>query len=245
MLLINPYRFSAGSYNPASLFEGGTYKGGWIDGTDASLMRQNSDGSTAVTTGDPVGWIDNKAGNSGQYTQPTSGLRPTLVAAGASTVLRFASAGGQLLFGSGLNSWSDSMSAYTIVMALNENTDRWIMKTMVGNSKMSTYVAAGAEMAFTTQFGQEHKYATSGNTNEVWSFSGSGSNHYMRRNGTQVSFSSSLSIPTMSGDSWSIGDTVSNMTLDLCQLFYINRQLTGTNLSDLERDMGSRYGVSW
>lgn len=62
---------------PGELFVGGVL-GGWIDPYDLTTMRQNSDGTGAVTTsGDPVGWIQTKGSASPiTFIQPDTGKRP-------------------------------------------------------------------------------------------------------------------------------------------------------------------------
>ena len=48
----------------------------WLDASDASTLRQNSDGSVAATAnGDPVGYWGDKSGNNHHLTQATAGLR--------------------------------------------------------------------------------------------------------------------------------------------------------------------------
>jgi hypothetical protein len=48
----------------------------WLDASDASTLRQNSDGSVAATAhGDPVGYWGDKSGNNCQLIQATAGLR--------------------------------------------------------------------------------------------------------------------------------------------------------------------------
>jgi hypothetical protein len=76
-LLINPYRFATSSYTPASLFQNGTYKGYWVDASDLSTLKQNSNGTTDVASdNDPVGYVAEKSGAGGTLIQATSGQRP-------------------------------------------------------------------------------------------------------------------------------------------------------------------------
>jgi hypothetical protein len=63
-------------FDPADLFGVGD-KGCYYDITDVSTMRQNSDGTGSVGTGDPVGWLEDLSGNGNHATQSTSDSRPT------------------------------------------------------------------------------------------------------------------------------------------------------------------------
>ena len=51
-----------GGFNPLSLFAN-SEQGAWYDPSDLSTLFQNSDGTTAVAVGDPVGYIADKSGN--------------------------------------------------------------------------------------------------------------------------------------------------------------------------------------
>jgi hypothetical protein len=51
----------------------------WIDCSDISTLKQNSDGTTAVTTtGNPIGYIADKSGNNNHLIQPALSNRPAL-----------------------------------------------------------------------------------------------------------------------------------------------------------------------
>jgi hypothetical protein len=69
---------SGGSaFSPLSLYAGGVV-GAWYDPSDLSTMFQNSNGTTAVAVGDPVGYIADKSGNGKHATQATAAARPIL-----------------------------------------------------------------------------------------------------------------------------------------------------------------------
>jgi len=62
---------------PASLFVGGI-AGAWLDSFDRTTLSQDSAGATPVTaTGQPVGRISDKSGNSNHAIQATAAARPT------------------------------------------------------------------------------------------------------------------------------------------------------------------------
>lgn len=60
-------------FDPLSLFQSGTYKGFWLDASDLSTLKQDTGGTTAVTAdGDPVGYVANKVTTtSGVFTRRT------------------------------------------------------------------------------------------------------------------------------------------------------------------------------
>ena len=67
-----------GAWSPSALFVDGTTKGAWYDPSDLSTMFQNSNGTTAVAVGDPVGYIADKSGNGFHAIQATAASRPVL-----------------------------------------------------------------------------------------------------------------------------------------------------------------------
>jgi len=62
-------------FSPAELFAS-SEEGAFFDFSDASTLRQNSDGTGAVTLGDPVGYAEDQSGNGNHATQPTATARP-------------------------------------------------------------------------------------------------------------------------------------------------------------------------
>lgn len=72
-----PTMHGGAAFSPKSLFANGE-EGAWYDPSDLSSMFQNSDGTTAVAVGDPVGYIADKSGNGNHAIQATSTKRPTL-----------------------------------------------------------------------------------------------------------------------------------------------------------------------
>jgi hypothetical protein len=85
MLAITQFSgFGLGEWTPARL-----RPALWIDGFDASTLRQEITGASATTpcvVGDPVGTVRNKGTLGGWFVAPNTGSRPTLEAGGA---LRF------------------------------------------------------------------------------------------------------------------------------------------------------------
>lgn len=75
-------------FDPATLFAA-SQKGVWYDPSDLSTLFQNSNGTTAVAVGDPVGYIADKSGNGRHAIQATAGNRPTLQSSGGLFWLQF------------------------------------------------------------------------------------------------------------------------------------------------------------
>lgn len=73
-------------WTPASLFAKYGALGGYWDATDLSTLRQNSDGTGAVTTaGDPVGYVADLSGNGWHQIQATASARPAIAIDGNGT----------------------------------------------------------------------------------------------------------------------------------------------------------------
>lgn len=83
-------RRGGASFNPVSLFAA-SEKGIIFDPSDISSLKQNSNGTGAVSSAaDPVGYIADKSPNGFNGTQATSGQRPTYEIVSGKPVLRFA-----------------------------------------------------------------------------------------------------------------------------------------------------------
>ena len=73
-VLLNSFRFG---FNPSSWFAS-SETGLWVASSLNSSLKQNSDGTTAVTTtSDPVGYWADQSGNGNHLIQATAGSRPT------------------------------------------------------------------------------------------------------------------------------------------------------------------------
>jgi len=109
-----------GGFNPLSLFAN-SEQGAWYDPSDLSTLFQNSDGTTAVAVGDPVGYIADKSGNGSHAIQATSAKRPTLRESGGLYYLEFDGAQG-LRTASNIDfTGTDTMSAFLGVKKNNDN----------------------------------------------------------------------------------------------------------------------------
>lgn len=108
-----------GGFNPLSLFASGE-QGAWYDPSDLTTLFQNSDGTTAVAVGDPVGYIADKSGNAKHAIQATSAKRPTLRESGGLYYLEFS--GAQGLTTSSIDfTGTDTMSSFLGVTKDNDN----------------------------------------------------------------------------------------------------------------------------
>lgn len=86
--LLNPGMRSLDS-QVGALFSAGE-QGAWYDPSDLASLKQNSNGTTAVAVGDPVGFVADKSGRGNNATQATSTKRPILrQAAGGYYYLEF------------------------------------------------------------------------------------------------------------------------------------------------------------
>ena len=83
-----PTMHGGAAFSPASLFSSGE-EGAWYDPSDLSTLFQNSNGTTAVSVGDPVGYIADKSGNGNHAIQATPTKRPTLQQDGSLYYLDF------------------------------------------------------------------------------------------------------------------------------------------------------------
>lgn len=80
----------AGVFSPSDLFAGGEF-GAWYDPSDYSTMWQDTGGTTPITgAGQLVARIDDKSGNGINLTQSNSSLRPTTRTSGDLKYLEFA-----------------------------------------------------------------------------------------------------------------------------------------------------------
>jgi len=77
LVLGSPVLPGGGGWTPAQLFSAGQ-AGAWYDPSDSSAVFQDAAGTTPAGDGDPVGRIEDKAGNGNHATQSTSAARPTL-----------------------------------------------------------------------------------------------------------------------------------------------------------------------
>lgn len=69
---------ATGGFNPKTI----SGLAAWWDASKTASLAQNSDGTVAVSNGDPVAYWADLSGNGKHMTQPTNGLRPTLSSSG-------------------------------------------------------------------------------------------------------------------------------------------------------------------
>lgn len=69
---------AAGGFNPKTI----SGLAAWWDASKTASLAQNSNGTVAVSNGDPVAYWADLSGNGKHMTQPTNGLRPTLASSG-------------------------------------------------------------------------------------------------------------------------------------------------------------------
>jgi hypothetical protein len=139
-----PTMHGGAAFSPASLFSNGE-EGVWYDPSDLSTMFQNSDGTTAVAVGDPVGYIADKSGNGNHAIQATSAKRPTLRESGGLYYLEFSGAQG-LRTGSNIDfTATDTMSVFVGVKKDNDNTANMLEHSAnIGTTNGTFRVHSGA-----------------------------------------------------------------------------------------------------
>lgn len=69
---------ASGGFNPKTI----SGLAAWWDASKTASLAQNSNGTVAVSNGDPVAYWADLSGNGKHMTQPTNGLRPTLASSG-------------------------------------------------------------------------------------------------------------------------------------------------------------------
>ena len=99
-------------WEPTNLFANGE-QGAWYDPSDLTTLFQNSDGTTAVAVGDPVGYLGDKSGNENHAIAANSAKRPTLRQAGSLYYLEFEGAQGLKTSGNVDFTGTDTMTVCT------------------------------------------------------------------------------------------------------------------------------------
>ena len=143
-------------FNPLSLFANGE-QGAWYDPSDLSTLFQNSDGTTAVAVGDPVGYLGDKSGNANHAIQATSSKRPTLRQAGSLYYLEFEGAQGLRTSG---NVDFTGTDAVTVCAGVKKEVDAGENITELSNN------AGGNVGSFrlAVDGGSEYRYASRGDS---------------------------------------------------------------------------------
>lgn len=112
-------RGGSAAFAPAALFASAE-KGAWYDPSDLTSLKQNSDGTGAVTAdGDPVGYMADKSGNGNHLIMATAAARPLYKTSGGLHWLLFDNVDDRMrtaLFASSI------ASPYTRLVALARTT---------------------------------------------------------------------------------------------------------------------------
>lgn len=103
-------------FSPASLFANGE-EGSWYDPSDLSTLFQNSNGTTAVAVGDPVGYMADKSGNGNHIIQATSTKRPVLRESSGLYYLEFDGIDDGMRTGSNIPFGTNSVTAMSVFTA--------------------------------------------------------------------------------------------------------------------------------
>lgn len=119
-------------WTPSALFRGAA--GAWYDPSDLSTLFQNSNGTTAVAVGDPVGKILDKSGNGNHLTQATSGSRPLLQQSAGLYYLDFDGTDDHMLGGDVLDLRTNGMFAVAGVKFDNTGDGGVYAKSLFGSA---------------------------------------------------------------------------------------------------------------
>jgi hypothetical protein len=143
-------------FSPSALFANGE-QGAWYDPSDLTTLFQNSDGTTAVAVGDPVGYLGDKSGNDNHAIQAISAKRPTLRQAGSLYYLEFEGAQGLRTSGNVDFTGTDTMTVCAGVrkeVDASENITE--LSSNAGNNVGSFRLAVNS--------GSQYRYASRGDS---------------------------------------------------------------------------------
>jgi hypothetical protein len=271
-LLINPYRFASTGFDPASLFQGGTYKGYWLDISDISTLKQSIAGTTAVTAdGDRVGYVADKSGASGAawVAAADTTTRPVYKTTGGKTFLSFTTTedNGLIANSSGDDFFGD-VGSWTLCIVGKKPADN---STSLDYRNIIDMTPSGWSRGFGARYyGNESFLMTNGDggTNPVIQGSDQSTlaaNTFVFKNDNTTPstlYRKNKTEEHTFGDTGVTGNWASG-TPPVCamgyysayawllshnyeyhQVFFINRALTGTDLTDLETELARRAGVT-
>lgn len=261
-LLINPYRFA--SFDPLSLYQGGTYKGFWLDASDLSTLKQDTGGSTAVTAdGDPVGYVANKYSTTGGTFQRINDdtHRPLYKVVSGYSCLQFDGSNDQINGDGTVNTITSGDQTYWTVVAVaalassgvSFNDMLWAITGSNSAAQYFQYVSGGQYGASQNNYYTSVQSLTQTNKNVITfriRCDGTQSFLNLRVNGTQVDDGGAATTTNKLGSgnasSFEVGGFGGGSYFkgDLYQFYIINRDVNGANLTDLERAVGAKAGVS-
>jgi hypothetical protein len=262
-LLINPYRFSG--FDPASLFAGGTYKGFWIDASDTStLKQQDTGGSTAVTAdGDPVGYVANKyTTTGGALTRITDDTcRPLYKVVSGYSCLQFDGSNDQINGDATACTIPSGDQTYWTIVAVaalassgvSFNDMLWAITGSNASVNYFQYVTGGQVGGSQANHYTVVQSITQTNKNVFTiRIRSDGSQPFinLRVNGTQLeeggTATTSAKLGSGNAVSFEIGGYGGGSYFkgDLYQFYIINRDVSGADLTSLERALGAKAGVT-
>lgn len=234
----------APTYDPADLFEGGTYKGFWLDATDLSTMRQDSGGTGAVASAsDPVGWWQSKAGDGAVVTQATAGLRPTYQIVSGKNVVRFDATDDKLTGDATINAGLSTGSGYTVVLVMSTTGSGWVIN--LGGPSVAWIAFGGTQMRWYSNASFISAGALPQSTVAVFSAKGpmgSTGTFRVRKDGIEVTSASETTIAA--SGTVTIGDNGAANAMDITHIFVINREMADAELLELETYLASTAGLT-
>lgn len=262
-LLINPYRF-ASSFDPASLYQGGTYKGVWIDASDTSTLKQDTAGTTAVTAdGDPVGYVASKETTTGGTFQriDDDSKRPLYKVVGGYSCLQFDGSNDQINGDATVRTVTSGDQTYWTIVAVaalassgvSYNDLLWAITGSNANVNYFQYVTGGQVGGSQANYYTVVQSITQTNKNVITiRVRSDGSQPFinLRVNGTQLeeggTATTSAKLGSGNASLFEIGGFGGGSYFkgDLYQFYIINRDVLGADLTNLERALGAKAGVT-
>jgi hypothetical protein len=250
---------SSVGYSPASLFEGGTYQGFWLDASNLSTLKQNSGGSGAVTAdGDPVGYIADAAGTAGVWDRRLDDTcRPLYKIVGGNSCIRFDGTNDGFSVNATARTWISSSSSQTAVAVITSDNTGPATQIIYWQYATSFNWAIQFRTS-TTEFRQAYnnnlfigRGVTANQTRCLTSVIAP-STQILRRDGVQLGATDTTTVSAFSGPGsgegyggWvDFGGPTDFLKGDLYQLFVINRELTGTDLTNLETFLAAKAGIT-
>lgn len=119
----------------------------WLDGSDASTMRQNSNGTGVVELGSPVGFWADKSGRAHHVTQAVNNNRPTWTASQLNGLPALAFDGSNDTLSRTGYTAENSLAGLTRFAIWSSNQTSVVSRVFSGGSDFSFYLSAGSAPA--------------------------------------------------------------------------------------------------
>lgn len=244
-------------YSPADLFEGGTYKGFWLDASNLSTLKQDTGGTTAVAAdGDVVGYIADAAGSAGIFTRRVDDTcRPLYKVVSGNSCLRFDGSNDGFVGNAVADSYLTGAQNLSVVCVAQPDSTGGATQCMVNNTDGGGIYSfqirlSGAGLRLIGQSSLLYDQGITANEKRCYSGVLTGTTQILRRDGVQLGATGTTSMSAYgTGIDASIGwldfgSPVDFFKGDIYQLFIINRELTGADLTTLESYLAAKASIT-